>query len=80
VGLFLAQLEERAWPQFPESQWWAALRFADREADYVRAPTRPQITAKQAQLKGEPPKNFDWRNQALVRAAWNRWWRKYGRL
>src|SRR5262245_29522785 len=31
VAVFLGQLEERAWPRFPENQWWTALRFADHE-------------------------------------------------
>jgi hypothetical protein len=40
----------------------------------------PQITAKQAQLKGEPPKNFDWRTKALVQAACDRWLDRHAKL
>jgi hypothetical protein len=31
VAVFLAQLEERAWPLYPTHAWWSALAFADRD-------------------------------------------------
>ena len=59
------QLEERHWPLFPSAAWWSALRLADREQEYIRPVNGyGPIMSQKVQLKGEPPRNFDWKTQA----------------
>jgi hypothetical protein len=36
--------------------------------------------SQKVQLKGEQPRNFDWKTQALVKAACDRWCKQYGCL
>jgi hypothetical protein len=80
-AVFVTQLEERAWPRFPSGQWWAALRFADREQEYVRPVNgHGPLMSQKVQLKGDPPRDADWKTLSLVKTACDRWWRRYGRL
>jgi hypothetical protein len=81
LQVFLAQLEDRAWPRFPTPAWWVALRVAERESEYVRPLSGyGPLMSQKVQLKGDvrPRVNFDWRTQAMVSAACDRWWRRYG--
>ena len=78
VAVFIGQLEQRHWPRFPAPAWFAALRFADREADYVRPLNGEPLMSQKVKLKGEPPRDFDWGLKLPVDRAYASWWRKYG--
>jgi hypothetical protein len=60
-------------------RWWNALRFADRELEYVGTSLgdRP-LSSKQVQLKGAQKGNWEWGIKTQINAAYAWWWARYG--